>query len=349
MTRNLENAPISAGGAGQIPDLNAINDMPLSEPYSAKKTCNSPVSAGGAGQIPLANAINDKFQSVSTIGIHHLSSHTGDAAQFPQANAINVGSHHVPPIRIHIHSGYAGGAAQFPQAHPINDKARPLEGTIRSLANVPISAGGAGQFPDPNAINDMSLATNINCPLDHSGSQAQLLQAHSASANPRPLVACAGPYSAFNLSLDKHHATIESEKLAWRLLMVPIDRFIDDEVTTRIKKADAWTTPIDQRQKQFAISALKNADPPRSVGTSDDTFDMDRSETKGIYRGDYDNERTTAISVTTLPMVQMKMTLMLTSPWATARKAPLPQQPHIILLNSPPLGGRWMTYRTGSR
>jgi hypothetical protein len=37
MTRNLENAPISAGGAGQIPDPNAINDMSLSEPYSAKK------------------------------------------------------------------------------------------------------------------------------------------------------------------------------------------------------------------------------------------------------------------------------------------------------------------------
>jgi hypothetical protein len=101
-----------------------------------------------------------------------------------------------------------------------------------SLANASISAGGAGQFPDPNAINDMSLSADINCPLDHSGSQAQLLQAHSASANPRPLVVCAGPYSAFDLLLDKHHATIESEKLTWRLLMVPIDRFIDDKEIT---------------------------------------------------------------------------------------------------------------------
>jgi hypothetical protein len=136
----------------------------------------------------------------------------------------------------------------------------------------------------------MSPSADINCPLDHSGSHAQLLQAHSASTNPRPLVAGAGPYSAFDLSLDKHHATIESEKLAWRLLMVLIDRFIDDEETTRIEKADARTTRIDQHQKQFAISALKNADPPRSVSTSDASVDIDRSETKGIYEGDYDNE-----------------------------------------------------------
>ncbi len=96
------------------------------------------------------------------------------------------------------------------------------------------------------------------------------------------MVACAGPYSAFDLSLDKHHATIESEKLARQLLMVPIDRFIDDEETTQIKKADARTTLIDQHQKQFAMSALKNADPPRPVGTSDASFDIDPSETKGI-------------------------------------------------------------------
>jgi hypothetical protein len=178
------------------------------------------------------NAINDKFQSVSAIGIHQLSSPAGGTAQFPRANAINVGSHPVPPICIHIHSGYAGGAAQFSQAHPINDKTRPLEGTIRSLANAPTSAGGAGQFPDPNAINAMSPSANINCPLDHSGSQAQLLQAHSPSANPQPLIACAGPYSAFDLTLDKHHTTIESEKLARQLLMVPIDRLIDDEEAT---------------------------------------------------------------------------------------------------------------------
>ena len=88
-----------------------------------QKKHNSSVSAGGAGQIPQANAINDKFQSVFAIGTHHPSSHAGGAAQFPRANAINVGSHPVPPICIHIHSGRAGGAAQFPQAHPINDKA----------------------------------------------------------------------------------------------------------------------------------------------------------------------------------------------------------------------------------
>ncbi len=98
----------------------------------------------------------------------------------------------------------------------------------------------------------------------------------------------AGPYSAFDLSLYKHHALIESEKLARRLLMVPIDGFIDNEEATRIEKADARASRIDQRRKQFAITALKNADPPRLVGTSDASIDIDRSESEGIYRGDYD-------------------------------------------------------------
>ena len=42
----------------------------------------------------------------------------------------------------------------------------------------------------------------------------------------------AGLYSAFNFLLDKHNALIESEKLAQRLLMVPIDGFIDIEEVT---------------------------------------------------------------------------------------------------------------------
>jgi hypothetical protein len=46
------------------------------------------------------------------------------------------------------------------------------------------------------------------------------------------LVEGAGPYSAFDLPLDKHHASIESEKLIRLLLMVPIDGFFDDEETT---------------------------------------------------------------------------------------------------------------------
>ncbi len=115
------------------------------------------VSTGGAGQVPQANAINDKSQSVSAIGIHHRSSHAGGAAQFPRANAINVGSQLVSAIGIHVPSSHAGGAAQFPQAHPINDKAWPLmEGMAMNLENAPISAGGAGQYLDPNAINGMS-------------------------------------------------------------------------------------------------------------------------------------------------------------------------------------------------
>ena len=81
----------------------------------------------------------------------------------------------------------------------------------------------------------------------NSGNHSQLLQAHSSSVNPRPLAEGAGPYSAFDLTLDQHHANMESEKLARRLVMVPIDKLIDDEEATQIKKADARTARIDQR------------------------------------------------------------------------------------------------------
>jgi hypothetical protein len=95
-----------------------------------------------------------------------------------------------------------------------------MEGMAMNLENAPISTGGAGQIPNPNAITAMSPffpSTNIHCPLDHDGSHAQLPQGHSAIANSQPLVEGAGPYSAFDLSLDKHHVSIRSEKLAWRL------------------------------------------------------------------------------------------------------------------------------------
>jgi hypothetical protein len=95
---------------------------------------NAPISAGGAGQIP-------KIQSVFAIDTHPPSGHAGGAGQIPRATAINVGSHPVPPTRIHTHSGHAGGTAQFPQAHPINDNTRLLlEGMTRNMENAPISA-----------------------------------------------------------------------------------------------------------------------------------------------------------------------------------------------------------------
>ncbi len=89
-----------------------------------------------------------------------------------------------------------------------------------NLENAPISAGGAGQFPDPNAINGMSPffpPANINCPSDHAGGHAQLPQALLAIANSSPLIEGGGPYSAFDLLVDKHHTLIKSEKLAWHL------------------------------------------------------------------------------------------------------------------------------------
>ncbi len=108
------------------------------------------------------------------------------------------------------------------------------------LDNSPIFARGAGQFPEPNAINDMSrlvLAVNIHYPWNHAGGAAQIPQAHATIANPQPLIEGAGPYSAFDLLLDKHHELIELEMLARQLLMVPIDGFIDDEEAARIEKA----------------------------------------------------------------------------------------------------------------
>ncbi len=70
--------------------------------------------------------------------------------------------------------------------------------------------------------------------------------------------------------------------------MVPINGFINNEKVTQIKKADIRASRINELKKQFAITALKNADPPRLVGTSDASFDIDRSDFEGIYGGDYD-------------------------------------------------------------
>ena len=180
---------------------------------------NSSIPDRGAGQFPEPYAINDMSRSVPPTINHYPLNHTGGTAQIPQPNAINVGSWLVPAIGIHIPSRHAKGSAQIPQAHTINGESRPLmEGMDMNLNNAPISAGGAGQFPDPNAINGMSpffSTANTNYPLNHAGGPAQPPQAHSAIAHSHPLIEGAGPYSAFNLSLDKHHARIKSEKLAW--------------------------------------------------------------------------------------------------------------------------------------
>ena len=187
---------------------------------------------------------------VPPTNIHYPSNHTGGAAQIPQSNAINVGSWLVPAIGIHISSSHAGGSAQIPQAHTFNDKSWPLmEVMAMNLDNAPISARGAGQFLDSNAINGVPLfvpTANINYPSNHAGGPAQPPQAHSAIAHSHPLIEGTGPCSVFDFSLDKHHALIESEKLARRLLMVPIDGFVDNTEATQMKKADAWASRINQ-------------------------------------------------------------------------------------------------------
>jgi hypothetical protein len=87
---------------------------------------------------------------------------------------------------------------------------------------------------------------------------------------------------------DKHHALMESKKLAQQLLMDPVDGFIDNEEATWTEKASAWASQIKQHWEQFVNAALKKTDPSCLVGTSDAASDNDNVETMGIYRGDYD-------------------------------------------------------------
>ena len=154
-------------------------------------------------------------------------------------------------------SAPAGGAAQILQPDPRLFKSRlyPSKNTHNSL----ISAGGAGQIPQATAINDKTqsfLAFGNHLTSDHAGGAAQIPRdaainvgphdnvngkhidkgnsdnQHSSSVNPQPLEEGAGPYSTFDLTFDQHHANMESEKLARRLVMVPIDKLIDDEEVT---------------------------------------------------------------------------------------------------------------------
>ena len=171
----------------------------------AMKIHNSLILAGGAGQIPEPNAINDKSWLVLSINIHNPSS----------------------PAR---------GAAQNPQAHVIDDNSWPLiKCAAMKTHNSSISARGAGQFPEPNTINDKSWLVptiNIHYPSNHTGGAAQIPQAHAMIVISRPLIEGTGQYSAFDLSLDKHHALMELEKLARRLLIDHIDGFNDNKEAT---------------------------------------------------------------------------------------------------------------------
>ena len=113
------------------------------------------------------------------------------------------------------------------------------------------------------------------------------------------------------------------------------------------KKADAWASRIDQRRHHFTIGALKNADPSCSVGTVDASIDIDRNESEGIYGGDYDigdNGNLSYHSSNGSDEDDFDVDLSLgdgvegTSPPANARNT----------ARKSLLGGRLMTYRTGS-
>jgi hypothetical protein len=71
LTTNIHNSSGYAGGAAQIPHLNAINGK--SRPNLTTNIHNSSGYAEGAAQIPHVKAINDKSRPNSTTNIHDSS------------------------------------------------------------------------------------------------------------------------------------------------------------------------------------------------------------------------------------------------------------------------------------
>ena len=205
---------------------------------SAMEFLNSSISAGGAGQFPEPNAINDKSRSVLAI------------------------NNHIP-------SNHAGGAALIPQAHDVVNNPRPLmEGASMKLHNSSISAGGSGQISEPNTFNDKSWLVptiNIHYFSNHARGAAQIPQEHVMIDKPWPLLKGAGPYSAFDLSLDKHHTLMESEKLAWQLLMDYIDGFIDNKQATWTEKASARASQIKHRRNSLQMPPSRRTTPPAQL------------------------------------------------------------------------------------
>ena len=123
LTMNIQDSPGYAGGAAEIPQANAIND--ISHPNLTTNIHNSSGYAGGAPQIPQVNAINDKPCPNLTTNIHSSSGYVRGAAQIPQANDFNDKSCPNSTVNTHSSSGYAGGTAQIPQVNDINDKSHP--------------------------------------------------------------------------------------------------------------------------------------------------------------------------------------------------------------------------------
>ena len=148
---------------------------------------------------------------ISKNGVNSLGNARG-AAQSQPVDTIN--SKFLPQSATIIpnSSGSAGGAAQIIQANPINYKS--WFNFAMKIQNSLISARGAGQVPEPNAINDKSrlvLTINIHNPSNCTGGAAQIPQAHAIIDTTWPLIEDAGPYSAFDLLLDRHHVLMESE------------------------------------------------------------------------------------------------------------------------------------------
>ena len=98
------------------------------------------------------------------------------------------------------------------------------------------------------------------------------------------------PYAAFDRSLDEQDLLRESKKVARRLLIDPIDKFIDEEENVNTPKASTQASCIERRQEKFKNAAQKKTGLSGATCTSVEVFDTEDAENDGIYRREYDND-----------------------------------------------------------
>jgi hypothetical protein len=105
-------------------------------------------------------------------------------------------------------------------------------------------------------------------------------------------------YAVFDCSLGKQDLLHESERVAWRLLMDPIDQCINKEEKAHIAKANAQASCIEHWQEQFKNAAQKKSGQSCAASTyvdlsmasthSQDNSGAEELDNNGIYGREYD-------------------------------------------------------------
>jgi hypothetical protein len=98
------------------------------------------------------------------------------------------------------------------------------------------------------------------------------------------------PYTTFNRSMHEQDLLRESEKVARRLLMDPIDKIIDEKENTNAAKASTQASCIERHREQFKNAAQKKTGLSGTTCTSVEVFDTKDAENHGIYRKEYDDD-----------------------------------------------------------